>query len=115
MLILESTDEIQVVTSAGRTVDVHASYMDYVTGSATTTPGRKNTAITTATTTTVVASPAGGSQRNVKILTLRNKDVSPVDVTVQHDDGTTVVELKKVTLGANAELHYVEGLGFLML
>ena len=115
MLILESTDELQVTTSAGVTVDVHASYMDYVTGGPTTTPGRKNTAISTAATTTVVTSPAGGSQRNVKLMTIRNKDASPVDVTVQHDDGSTVAELKKVTLAPGDELHYVEGLGFLML
>lgn len=116
MLLLTSTsDEIQVVTSAGRTVDVHASFMDYTTSPESTTPGRQNTAITTATTTTVVSSPGSGVHRNVKFLSIRNKDVASVDVTVRHTDGSTPVELKKVTLAAEAELHFVDGVGFLML
>jgi len=117
MLLLTSTsDLIDVVTSGAATVDVHASYMDYD-GTPTTTPGRTNTTITTAATTTVVPSPGGASvKRNVKFLTIRNKDGAvTTDVTVRHNDGSTIVELKKVTLAPNAELHFIDGIGFLML
>lgn len=112
MLLLTSTsDAISVVTSAAVAVDVHASWVDYA--SSTITPGRTNTAITTATTTTVVASPGASTQRNVKTLHLRNKDGSAsVDVTVRHTDGTTTVELIKVTLAAGDSLEYIEGVGF---
>lgn len=112
MLLLTSTsDLISVVTGQAVPVDVHASWVDYASGSVA--PGRTNTAISTATTTTVVGSPAASTQRNVKTLHLRNKDASAsVDVTVRHTDGTTVVELIKITLAAGDSLEYVEGVGF---
>jgi hypothetical protein len=114
MLLLTSTsDVLRVITGAAVTIDVHASFMDLSAG--VTTPGRQNTAITTATTTTVVAAPGGSTQRNVKFLSIRNKDAGPCDITVEHFDGSTAVELKKVALPADGELHFVEGVGFLML
>lgn len=116
MLLLTTTaDKVQIVTGSALTIDVHASYMDYVASPESTTPGRKNTAIATAATTDVVDPPAASTSRNVKALYIRNKDASPCDITVKHTDGTTAVELKKVTLPANAELHYIDGIGFLML
>lgn len=112
MLLLTSTsDLLQVVTGAAVAVDVHASWVDYASG--TVTPDRTNTAITTATTTTVVGSPGASTQRNAKSLHLRNKDASAsVDVTVRHTDGTTVIELIKISLAAGDSLEYVEGVGF---
>lgn len=112
MLLLTSTsDALSVVTGQAVAVDVHASWVDYAAG--TVTPGRTNTAISTAATTTVVAAPAASTQRNVKTLHLRNKDASlSVDVTVRHTDGTTIVELIKITLAAGDSLEYIEGVGF---
>jgi hypothetical protein len=112
MLLLTSTsDALQVVTGAAVAVDVHASWMDYASG--TVTPGRTNTAISTATTTSVAGSPAASTTRNVKSLHLRNKDASlSVDVTIRHTDGTTVIELLKITLAAGDSLEYIEGVGF---
>jgi hypothetical protein len=57
------------------------------------TPGRKNTAITTATTTDVVLAPATSVFRNVKSLTVANKDVISCTCTVKHTDGTTTPTL----------------------
>lgn len=114
MLLLTSTsDVLRVITGSALTIDVHASFMDLSAGA--TTPGRQNTAITTAATTAVVAAPAASTQRNVKFLSIRNKDASPCDITVVHFDGSVAVELKKVALPANGELHFIEGIGFLML
>jgi hypothetical protein len=112
MLLLTSTsDAIQIVTGQAVALDVHTSWADYASG--TVTPGRTNTAITTATTTSVAGSPAASTQRNVKSLHLRNKDASlSVDVTVRHTDGTTIVELIKITLAAGDSLEYIEGVGF---
>jgi hypothetical protein len=115
LLLVSTSDKIQVVTGQAITTDVHASYMDYD-ASAGTTPGRKNTAITGATTTDVVASPASGISRNVRTLTVRNKHVSSsVDVTVQHTDGTTVVELAKATLTAGQTLQFIDNVGFFIV
>lgn len=99
MLLLTSTSDIlRVVTgTTGANVQVHASYVDNNAGSIT--PGRTNTAaITTNTTTTVVAAPGTG-QRNVKALTIHNSHASVgTQVTVQHYDGTTSVDLESVLL-----------------
>lgn len=115
MILLTSTsDLLRVTTSSTADVDVHASFVD-MSGS-TITPGRKNTAINTGTTTTVVASPAPSTQRTVKSLHIRNRHASSTnDVTVLHTDGTTSVELIKLTLQPGWVLHYDEGAGFEVL
>jgi hypothetical protein len=100
MINLASTsDLLQVVTSAGGDIAVHASWVDLVDAATTATPGRTNTLITTATTTTVVASPGASTKRNVKVLNVRNDHASTSNtITVRHTDGTTVVELFTCTL-----------------
>src|SRR4051812_3687241 len=104
MLLLTGTsDLIQVVTSGTAAIDVQASWIDNAAGAIT--PGRTNTAIASATTTTVVGSPASSTQRALKSLSLRNKDASASNtITVKHTDGSTAVELIKLTLSAGEEL-----------
>ena len=99
MLILASTsDLIRVVTSAAAQIEVHASWVDL--NGTTVTPGRTNTPyITTATTTTIVGSPASSTVRNVKHLNITNDHASAsCNVTVEHTDGTTAIELIAFTL-----------------
>ena len=113
MLLLASTsDVLRVVTGQAVTAQqVHASWSDLASGAVT--PGRTNTSITTATTTTVVASPAASAYRTVKTLTVRNTHASSsCDITVQHYDGTTSVDLIKCTLAAGECLQYHEAAGF---
>lgn len=115
MILLTSTsDKLQVITSSGADVDVHATYVDL--SGTTVTPSRLNSIITTATTTDIVASPASSTYRTVKSIFIRNVDATTAnDVTVQHTDGTNVVEFIKVTLNAGYVLHYDEGAGFEVL
>ena len=98
MIILASTaDLVRVVTSHAALVEVHASYVDL--NGTTVTPGRLNTLISTATTTTVVASPASATVRNIKHLNITNDHASQsCSVTVEHSDGTTVIELMQFVL-----------------
>ena len=98
MIILASTaDLVRVVTSHAALVEVHASYVDL--NGTTVTPGRLNTMISTATTTTVVASPASSTVRNIKHLNITNDHASQsCIVTVEHSDGTTIIELMSFTL-----------------
>lgn len=99
MLLLTSTsDLLRVVTGSAAQIEVHASYIDR--NGATDTPGRNNPPhITTATTTTVVGSPAASTSRNVKHLNITNDHASQsCVVTVEHTDGTTVIELMSFTL-----------------
>jgi len=115
MILLASTsDKIQVQTSSTADIDVHASYVD-LSGS-TITPSRDNTQITSIATTDVVAPPGASTQRTVKSLFIRNKHATTANnVTVIHTDGTTAVELIKVTLNAGYTLRYDEGNGFEIL
>lgn len=98
MIILASTaDLVRVVTSHAALVEVHASYIDL--NGTTVTPGRLNTLITTATTVTVVASPGAATVRNLKHLNITNDHASQsCNVTVEHTDGTTAIELMAFTL-----------------
>src|SRR4051812_13488966 len=95
LLLVSTTDKLQVVTTAAVATHVQASYVDNNAG--TITPGRLNTIISTAATTDVVAAPAASTSRNIKQMTVRAKGGAQT-VTVQHTDGTTVVELISVSL-----------------
>jgi len=112
MILLTSTsDQLQVVTSAAATVDVHTSWVDTL--GAVITPGRTNTNISTAATTLVTASPAGSTQRNIRTLHVRNRHASlACDITVQHTDGSTLVRLYKTTLFAGGMLQMTDQGGF---
>lgn len=111
--LTSATDLVQVVTGGTQAVHVHASWVDLLSGAVT--PGRTNTSISSAATTTVVGSPGGSTQRRVKALSIRNTDASAsVAITVKHTDGTTAVELMKVTLAAQYELAFYDGLGWVV-
>lgn len=112
LLLVSTTDKIQVITSAALDVHVQASWVDNASGVIT--PGRTNTVISTATTTDVVASPAASTARNVKQLTARAKGGANT-ITVQHTDGTTVVELLSAALNAGDQLVFTDGYGFEVL
>lgn len=98
MIILASTaDLIRVITSHAASIEVHASFVDL--NGTTVTPGRTNTLITTATIRTIVGSPGASTVRNVKHLNITNDHASQsCNVTVEHSDGTTIVELMQFTL-----------------
>lgn len=115
MFLLTSTsDLVKVVTGSATNVDVHASWVDNNAGVIT--PGRTNTAITTATTTTVVASPGASVQRNLKTITISNKDAALSNlITVQHTDGTTNVQLTAITLQAGQTLMYESEQGWFII
>lgn len=98
MIILSSTsDLIRVITSHAASIEVHTSYVDL--SGTTVTPGRMNTLITTAATVTIVPSPGASTVRNLKHLNITNDHSSQsCNVTVEHSDGTTIVELMQFNL-----------------
>lgn len=103
MFLASTSDILRIVTgTAVTTIGVQAAWVDNTTG--TYTPGRTNTAITGATTTTVVASPGASTVRNVKHLNVTNNHAtSSCVITIQHYDGTTSVDLEKITLYAGEQ------------
>jgi hypothetical protein len=114
MLLLTSVnDQLQLVTATAALIQVHASWVDTNTSTGAITPGRTNSAIALATTTNVVAPPASGVQRNIKTLHVRNADGAGTNiVTLQHTDGTTMVQLHKRTLAPGIALEYTDQGGF---
>lgn len=118
LLLVGTTDALELVTNAAADVDVHVSYVDCTKTTGTVIDTNKQvTAITTATTTTIVSAPgASTTTRNIKTLNVRNKDTTDaVTVTVQIDVSGTNYELHKETLLPGDTLQYVEGLGWFKL
>lgn len=112
MINLASTSsKLQVVTSSAATVDANTNWIDYD-SSGGYVPAQKNTAISSATTTDIVTAPASSHVNNVKSVHLRNRDASlSCDVTLQHTDGSVVVQLAKATLAVGETLYYSEETG----
>ena len=113
MIQLETTDALQLTTSAACSVDAFVSYVN-LTGT-TVLPDKQATNITTATTTTILTAPGTGVHR-VKMANIRNKHASsPVDVTVIFDISATDYELAKVSLNPGETLTYLEAVGWQLL
>lgn len=118
MLILDTNDKIQLVTSAAATLDCILTYIDCSTASPPVVdpPDTQKTAITTATTTDICAVAPSSRKRNVKLMMVRNKHATlPTDVTVCLLDNATLYELFKCTLNPGDTLEYVEGVGFFVI
>jgi hypothetical protein len=106
-----TTDKLALITSAAGTVDVHVSFVDDLADAMT--AGKQNTATTTATTTDICAAPAGSTVRNVKFISIRNKDAALTNVvTVHFNANATLYQLIKCTLLIEEELVCREGVWF---
>jgi hypothetical protein len=119
MLLLTSVnDQLQIVTSAAGSIDVHVTWVDTKPSDGTITPGRKNSAIVTAATISVADTPPipASQQRNIKTLHVRNKHATVVnDVTIKHSDGTVAVEIYKRTLQPQDEIELTDQGGIVNL
>lgn len=106
LFLASTSSKLQVITGAASAIDVHASWLDNLSGAIT--PGTTNTPpITTAATTDVVASPAASTQRNIKGLYITNTHASlATQVTVVHTDGTNAKQIMGVTLLAGENLNF---------
>jgi hypothetical protein len=112
MILLTSTsDVIRVVTSPAAAIDAHASWVDNQSGSVV--PARANTNISTAGTTTIVPAPPAGTQRNVKYISVRNKDLLlACEITFQHVSDAGTVELYKEAVLPDGQIQFTDGHGF---
>jgi hypothetical protein len=113
LLLIATTDKLQLVTGQAVAVDVHTSFVDL--SGTTITPGKQNTAISTATTTDIVAAPGSSTSRNIQTLTVRNKGASNVDVTIVYNQNGTSFELHKATLLPGQALIFLDGVGFVII
>lgn len=115
LLLIGTTDKLELVTDAAVTVDVHVSYVDATKSTAVVIDNdSQETAISTATTTEICAAAgAGTTARNVKTINIHNKDATlAVNVTIQKDISATKYVLRKYTLLAGETAQYIEGVGW---
>jgi hypothetical protein len=105
VLLTSTSDILRLVTSTTADIDVHVSWADIT--STTFVGGRTNNAITTATNTTIVTSPVASTQRQIKFVSIKNKDATDSNVvTIQLYDGSIYAEIFKCTLAAGESVEY---------
>jgi hypothetical protein len=114
ILLTATTDKLSLITSGTQALSVHVSYVDV--NGAVVTPDKKNTAISTATTTDITGSPGVSTQRNIKHISIRNKDAAASStITVQFDQNGTLFELEKITLLAGYSYTYNDLDGWVLM
>ncbi len=114
MIILDATTKSLEAKLSGapatNQLPIVACYVDHTT--TTYTPGASQTVTNSSTVVTALASPGASTQRQLKFLSIRQKDTAAVVLTVQYNDNATIRELWKGTLDVDDTLFYEEGGGF---
>lgn len=114
MILLKATTEIlELATSSTADIDYSISYADITT--TTFAPSTTEGKITTSTTTTILSAPAASTQRQIKLVTIRNRHASASnDITVKKDISATEYYLTPtITLLAGEMLQYVDSTGWI--
>lgn len=111
LLLTATTNSLQLITTSTSNIAYHASYVDITTSAFT--PGSSEGIISSATTTTIVSAPGASTQRQIKMLTLKNTGSSANSLTLQKDVSATDYELMpRITLSAQESITYIDGVGF---
>jgi hypothetical protein len=108
--LTNTTHIIEVNTSEETNVDVFCSYADHTTSGATL--GDQQTLITTATNTTIISAPDASTQRQIKVINIRNTSATTNIVTVKKDISGTEYDLFSCTLGGGEQIEYLDGRGW---
>lgn len=120
MLLLNSTDTLELVTVSAGDIDIISSSMDLQIGTTTVAPHIPSTInVLTAANTTILSSPATGYARNVKGVTICNEAGTSNTVTVNKNDGTyvsmlitcTLLPQEVIALDANGLWHHYDSQG----
>lgn len=115
MIILKATTEsLQLTTSTTAGVDYSVSYADITTTSFS--PSTSEGKISTATTTTIVSAPSASTQRQIKLVTISNRDASLTTVVFVQKliTATTYMMTPTLTLLAGETLQYLDGKGWVL-
>ena len=112
LLLTTTTDFLQVLTGSALSTDWTSSYVDVTTAAFT--PDSTQGNVATATSTTIVASPAASTQRQVKFLSIRNRDgVSTQTISIIKNAGAVQYRATPdIPLLPGESLQYVDGIGF---
>jgi hypothetical protein len=110
------TSVLQLVAGVGASsIDCYVSYVDLVVAVGKVTPGAQPTAVLVAGVSLLAAAPSAGVDRNIKFITVQNKGGVTVQVTIQHDDGVTTINLFSIPLPTGWTVQYnSDGVGFVV-
>lgn len=114
MIILKATGEsLQITTTTTAAIDYSVSYADITT--TTFSPSSNEGKISTATTTSVLAAPASSTQRQVKLITISNRDAALSDAVVVQKliTATTYNMMPTITLLPGETAQYMDGSGWI--
>ena len=114
MIVLDTTDSLKAALGGAVTTNelpIVASYVD-VAAPDIYDPNSAHTLTSGAADVTAVAAPAAGKRRQVKFLSVFNKDTVSATVTIKFDRSATQRELVKIALAASSTLVYTDGEGF---
>ena len=114
MIVLDATDSLKAQLGGAVTTNelpIVASYVD-VAAPDIYDPSSAHTLTTGAAAVTAVAAPAAGKRRQVKFLSVFNKDTVSATVTLLFDRSATARELVTIALAVSSTLVYTDGEGF---
>lgn len=117
MILLTGTaDLLNILTGGAQSVDWNCSWNDMNYTAGTFLPGSAEGNIAAAATTNIVGAPAASVQRQIKFLSLTNKDATnPVAITVIKSSGGTGYNLTGAwSIPAGWTLYYLDGQGFVV-
>lgn len=113
MILLKATTEtLELTTTSTADIDYSISYADITT--TTFSPSTTEGKITTSTTTTILSAPAASTQRQIKLITIRNRHASASNtILVKKDISATEYYLTgSITLLAGEMAQYIDSTGW---
>jgi hypothetical protein len=110
ILLTATTHALELQTSSSSSTDWTCSYVDM--DASATTPGSDQGNVASATTTTIAAAPAASTQRQIKHITIRNKNTAAQTVTVKKDVSGTEYTVFTATLASGEGAEYTDGKGW---
>lgn len=99
-------------TASTTNPDVHVIYADYNPANEMTRPGVNRSSLNNMSDVVILAAPIENPTREIRELTIYNKDSSPVIVTVKTDNGTTERIIVKQSLSPAVTLVYTYNTGW---
>lgn len=109
ILLTTTSDVLKLITSSTSQLEYYVGFVDITTSAFT--PSNSSGVINTATTTTIVSSPASSTQRQIKLITVRNVGTETNTVTFDFGNGVDK-ELYKVSMSAGDSIQYTNEGGF---
>lgn len=110
ILLTATTHALELQTSSSSSTDWTCSYVDM--DASATTPDSNQGNVASATTTTIAAAPAASTQRQIKHITIRNKNTAAQTVTVKKDVSGTEYTVFTATLASGEGAEYTDGKGW---